>query len=78
MEQGGNDGFLIELKLGHQARDFDRVAEIGIATGALLRAVFLHGIDIGPVKHRLIGVRVIGEHTLDKFILAQHCGLCGG
>ena len=64
VEQRGDDGFLIELQIGHQSRDFDRMAEIGIAAGAHLAAMLLHRIDIGTVEHRLIGVRVI---FLDPF-----------
>jgi hypothetical protein len=29
VEKRGHDGFLIELQLGHQARHFDRVREVG-------------------------------------------------
>jgi hypothetical protein len=56
VKQRRDDRFLIELQLGHQARNFDRMAEIGIAAGALLAAVFLHSIDIGAVEDRLVGV----------------------
>ncbi len=31
VEQRGDDGLLIELQVGHQPGDFDRMAEIGIA-----------------------------------------------
>ena len=74
MQQRGDDGRLIELEVSHQARHFDRVAEIGIAARAFLGAVFLHGIDIGAVQHRLIGVRVVIEDLLNEFVLAQHSG----
>ena len=36
VQQRGDDGFLVELQVGHQPGDFDRMAEIGIAAGALL------------------------------------------
>ena len=78
VEQRGDDGFLIELELGHQPGHLDRVAEIGIAAGAFLGAVLLHGVDIGPVEHRLVRIGIIGEHPFNKFILAQHRGQCGG
>ena len=78
VEQRGDDGFLVELQLGHQPGDLDRVAEIGIARGALLGAVLLHRIDIGAVEQRLVGVGIVGFHPFDKFVLAQHARLDGG
>ena len=59
MEQRSHDRFLIELQVGHQPGNFHRMAEIGIAAGALLAAMLLHRVDIGTVEQRLIGVRVI-------------------
>ncbi len=64
VEQRGGDGFLIELEVGHQPRHLDRMAEIGVAAGARLGAVLLHGIDIGAVEHRLVGVGIV---FLDPF-----------
>ena len=75
VQQRGDDGRLIELQIGHKTGNFDRVAEIGIAAGAFLAAVFLDGIDIGAVEHRLIGLRVVFENLLDEFVLAQHVTL---
>jgi hypothetical protein len=72
VEKRGHDGFLIELQLGHQARHFDRVREVGVAARPLLGAVLLHGIDIGTVEHGLVRLGGVGQHTFDKFILAQH------
>ena len=74
VEQGGHDRFLVELQVGHQPGDFDRVAEIGIAARAGLRAVLLHGIDIGAVEQRLVGVGVVFLDPFHKFVLAQHRG----
>jgi hypothetical protein len=65
VEQRADDRFLIELEIGHQPGHLDRMAEIGIATGALLAAMFLHRIDIGTVEQRLIGVRFVGLDPFD-------------
>ena len=79
VQQGGDDRVLIELQLGHQARHLYRMAEIGVATGALLAAMFLDGVDIGAVEQALIRIRIIGKHAFDEFILAQHRrGIVGG
>jgi hypothetical protein len=72
VQQRGDDGFLVQLQLGHQPGHFHRMAEIGVAARPFLRAVLLHGIDIGAVQHRLVRIRSIGEHAFDKFVLAQH------
>ena len=36
VEDRGGDRLVVELEVGEDARDFDRMAEIGIARGALL------------------------------------------
>jgi hypothetical protein len=72
VQQRGDNRFQIELQLGHQAGHLDRMAEIGVATGAFLRPVFLDGIDIGAIEHRLVRIRIVGLHAFDEFILAQH------
>ena len=72
VQQSSDDRFLIKLQVGHQAGHFDGMREIRIARRALLRAVFLHGVDIGAIQHRLIGGRVVILDLLYKFVLAQH------
>ena len=76
VQQGGDDGRRVQPIVGQDARDLDRVGEIGIARGPQLRAVHLHRIDIGAVQQRLIGGRVIGLDRLDQFELAHdRCAL---
>ena len=72
VKQRGGDRLLIELQIGHQTGDLDRMAEIGIAARPGLRAVLLDGIDIGAVEHRLIGVGVVFLDPFYEFVLAQH------
>src|SRR5690606_23829037 len=72
VEQRGDDRLLVELEVGHQPGDFDRMAEVGVAARALLRAVLLDGVDIGTVQKRLVGVRVVGLYPFHKLVLAQH------
>ena len=75
VEDCGDDRLVVELQVGEDARDFDRMAEIGVARGPHLRAMGLHREDIGAVEHVLVGVGVIGPNLLDEFILAKHCRL---
>ena len=72
VEDRGDDRLVVELEVGEDAGDFDRVAEIGVARGARLGAVRLHREDIGAVDQRLVGVGIVGPDLLDQFILAQH------
>ena len=72
VQQRGGDGRVVEPHLGEDGRDFERMGEIGRAGGALLIAVRLHGVDIGAVEQRLVGVRLIAQHALDQLILAGH------
>ena len=60
VQQRGDDGGHVELELGQDGGHFQRMGEIGIARGAELLAMRGHGIDIGLVEQRLVGVGVIG------------------
>ena len=57
--------------------DLDRVAEIGIARGAHLRAVRLHREDVGAVDQRLVRVGIVGPDLLDQFVLPEHAPKMG-
>ena len=72
VEDGGDDRLVVEMQVGEDAGHLDRMAVIGIARGAGLRAVRLHREDIGAVDQRLVGVRVVALDLLDQFILPQH------
>ena len=59
VQQRGDDGRGVELQLGQDAGDFERMGEIGIARGALLLAMRLHGVDIGAVEQRLVRLGIV-------------------
>ena len=50
VQQAHGDGGVVELELGEDGGDFERMGEVGVAGGALLRAMLLHGVDIGLVE----------------------------
>ena len=77
VEDRGDDRLVVELQVGEDPGDFDRVAEIGIARGAHLRAVRLHREDVGAVDQPLVRIGIIGPDLLDKFILSQHASKMG-
>ena len=72
VQQRGDDGGVVELEVGEDRRDFERVREIRIAGGAGLRAVRLHGVDIGAVQQVFVGVRIVGPDALDEVVLTHH------
>ena len=72
VEDRGDDRLVVEMQVGQDAGDFDRMAEIGIARGALLGAMRLHREDIGAVEQCLVGVGIVAPDLLDQFILTQH------
>ncbi len=77
MQQGGRDRGIVELKVGEDRRDFERMREIRIAGGTLLLAVDLHGIHVCAIEQVLVDMGIVLAHPLDKVVLAHH-PLCGG
>ena len=66
MQKRGRDRRRIELQVGEYSRDLERMGEIGVAGGALLRAMRLHGEDIGLIENGLVRAGIIGAHLLDE------------
>ena len=59
VQERGRDGGVVELEIGQDRRDFERMGEVGIAGGTLLLAMRLHGVDVGAVEQRLAGVGIV-------------------
>ena len=72
VQQRRRDRGVVELELGQDGGDFEGMGEIGIARGALLVAVRLHGVDVGAVEQRLVGAGVVLLDPLDQLVLAHH------
>ena len=72
MEQGGDDRLLVQLEVGHQTGDFDRMTEIGVAAGAFLAAVPLYRKHIGAVDQIFVCIGIIGSYPFHQFILSEH------
>ena len=72
VQQRDRDRRLVELQVGEDGGDFERMGEIGVAGGALLVAMLLHGIDIGLVEQRLVDVGLVALDPLDKLVLTHH------
>ena len=72
VQQSGHDGIGVELEVGEDPGDLDRMGEIGVARGTALGSVPLHGIDVGLIEPVFVGSRVIGGNPFDQLELAQH------
>ena len=70
VQDRGGDGLVVEVQVGQDARDLDRMGKIRIARSPLLRPVRRHRKHIGTVKQRLVGVRIVGFDPLYEFVLA--------
>ena len=68
-KQRGGDGGVVEPHLGEDGGDFERMGEERSAGGPLLIAMRLHGVDIGAVEQRLVGVGLVALHPLDQLVL---------
>ena len=77
VEDCGDDRLVVELEVGEDPGDFDRMAEIGVARGAHLRAVRLHREDVGAVDQPLVRIGIVGADLFDKLILSQHAPKMG-
>ena len=63
------------MQIGEDRGDLERMREIRIARGALLRAMRLHRIDIGAVEKGLVGVGIVPPDPIDELVLAHHARL---
>ena len=74
VQHGRDDRRVVELEVGQDRGDFQRMREIGVARGAHLGTVRPHRIDIGAVQKILVGVRIVAPDAIDEFILPQDLG----
>ena len=75
VQERRGDGRVVELQVGQDRGDFERMRKIRVARGALLLAMRLHGIDIGAVEQRFVGIRIVAADPLDQFVLPHHLRL---
>ena len=72
VQERSSDGGVVELQIGQDRRDFQRMREVGIAGRTLLLAVRLHGVDVGAVEQRFAGGGIVALHALDQIVLPHH------
>jgi hypothetical protein len=72
MQECRHDRGVIELELGEDGGHFEGVGEVGIAGGALLVPVRLHGVDVGAIEQRLVRAGVVLQDPVHQLVLAHH------
>ena len=75
VQQRRGDGGVVELEVGQDRRDFERMREVGVAGRALLLAMRLHGVDIGAVEQRPRWCRDCSASTRS---IRSYCRIIGG
>ena len=76
-EEVVDQGLAFDLTTLFDRRRALQVLGIGVAGGALLRAMGLHREDVGAVQQLFIGLGIVGTDPLDELILADHRGSPG-
>ena len=67
-----DDRGVVELELGEDRGDLERMREIGVPGGSLLLAMRAHREDIGAIQQLLVRLRIVTADTLDQFVLTHH------
>ena len=67
-----HDRGVVELEIGEDRGDFERMREIRIAGGALLRAVRHHREDVSAVEHVFVGFGIVAADPFHQFVLPHH------
>jgi hypothetical protein len=72
VQQRRHDGGVVQLEVGQDRGDFERMGEVRVARGAHLLAMGLHGVHIGAVQQRLVGLRIVAPYPLHQLVLPHH------
>ena len=68
VQQRGHDRGNIELELGGNQRDVERMCDVGLAGLALLLAMHARGVIIGAADECQVGVGIVGDYPPCEFI----------
>ena len=68
MQQPGDDARHVELQLGDDAGDLERMGEVGLAGQPPLAAVHLGRELVGPADRAGIGGRIVGLDAVDEIL----------
>ena len=76
VQQRRGDGGVVELEIGEDRGDLQRMGEIRIAGSALLLAMRAHGVDVGAVEQVLVGRGIILLDPVDQLVLPHQRAAC--
>ncbi len=76
VEEPGGDADDIELHVGEDVRNLERVDEVGLARVADLSLVLEGREHIGPPEQFEVGVRTVGPDLVEKVLEANHENWC--
>ena len=79
MQQAGRDRHRVELHVGKEIGDRQRVNQIGLARMTDLSAMFERREDVGAPQQLDVGVGAVGSDFLEKVLEANHefrCLIC--
>ena len=76
VEQAGGDGDHVELHVGEQIGDLERMDEVGLARMAHLSLVLEGGEHVGPPQELDVGVGVVGADLFDEVLEPDHGSWC--
>ena len=74
VEEAGRDGHDVELHVGEEVGDLERVDEVGLARVAHLSLVLAGREDVGPAQQLEVRVRAVGPDLLDEVLEPNHRG----
>ena len=76
VEQARGDRHHVELHVGEQVRDLERMDEVGLARMAHLSLVLEGGEHIGPPQELDVGVGVVGADLFCEVLEPDHGSWC--
>jgi hypothetical protein len=77
VQQRRGNGGVVELEIGENRGDFERMRDIGVARRPLLLAMRAHSVDIRPVEQLLVGPRIVLFDPLNQIVLPHQTRLAG-
>ena len=72
VEEAGGDGDGVELHVGQEVGDRERVDQVGLARVADLSPVLEGREDVGPPEQLDVGVRAVGPDFFEQILEANH------
>ena len=72
VKQRHGDGGIVELEIGEDGGDFERMGEVRVTRSPCLAAMLLHAVHVSLVEQGFVGIGIIGENAFDEFVLTHH------